>query len=418
MHPTRTPSQGFSIVEMMVAMLIALIGTIVIFQVFEVSEGIKRTTTSGGDAQQNGAIALYVMERDLRSAGSGFNDTPSVGCTILGYDTSRTTQNFTLTLLPVLVTSAAAAGPDTLTVFYGSQPQIGDASPLAQPAAVAANQLQISVAYGYNNGDLLLLNYPGQAPAVNCLLKEVTGKAANTLNIFDAGTTYQTVSLTTHTARFNQPGGLSIAYGGAGTSARVINLGNFYEPKGSPLRPVYNTYAIVNNALTVSSPFSVSGGVPVVNTVADNIVQMRVAYGLDDGVNNGSVSIAPVYTACDGIVDRFVDATTFNAIAAVPICPTALQTKWQTLISMRVALVARSAQTQKPRGSDGTKCDATTDGTEATPGPDQRPKWSGGIIDVSASGDPSATSLLYWKCYRYKVFETTVPLRNWIWRSS
>jgi len=30
--------------------------------VFETSEGVRRTATSGGDAQQNGAVALYFME--------------------------------------------------------------------------------------------------------------------------------------------------------------------------------------------------------------------------------------------------------------------------------------------------------------------------------------------------------------------
>ena len=113
----------------------------------------------------------------------------------------------------------------------------------------------------------------------------------------------------------------------------------------------------------------------------------------------------------DGLVDRFVSAPVFNAILPAP--------PWQSLIAVRLAIVARSAQPEKPLGSDGSKCDATTDGTEAvTPGPDRRPSWSGGIIDVSASGDPSPASPAYWKCYRYRVFETTVPLRNWIWRSS
>lgn len=416
--PSNHRSQGFSIIELMVAMLIGLIGIIIIFQVFEVSEGIKRTSTGGSDAQQSGAIALYAMERDLRSAGSGFNDTPSVGCTILGYDASRTTKNFTLTLAPVLVTSAGPGGPDSVSIFYTSAPLIGDATPLNTPAAVGSTQAQVSSAYGWGPGDLVVFNYPAQVPAVNCQLRELTSTASIVLNHVDAGQTYLTVSGITKTARFNQPGGLTVAYGGAGTSARIIDLGNLYEPAGNPTVPVYNTYAIVNNALTVTSPFVVSGGVPVVNTVADNIVQMRVAYGLDDGVNNGSVNLGAGYVACDSRIDRFVDAATFNAIAALPVCATALQTKWQLLIAMRVAVVARSALAEKPTGINGTNCDATTDGTEGVSVPDQRPTWTGGIIDVSASGDPSATSLLNWKCYRYKVFETTVPLRNWIWRSS
>ncbi|TMH95273.1 MAG: prepilin-type N-terminal cleavage/methylation domain-containing protein, partial [Betaproteobacteria bacterium] len=90
----RRHARGFSMVELMVAMVISLIGVIIIFQVFEASEGVRRTTMSGGDAQQNGAVALYLMERDLRNSGMGINDTIYAGCNIVGYDSSRTTPNF------------------------------------------------------------------------------------------------------------------------------------------------------------------------------------------------------------------------------------------------------------------------------------------------------------------------------------
>src|SRR5678816_2212215 len=109
MRPFPHPNRGFSIVELLVAMLIGLIGMIIIFQVFEVSEGIKRTTTSGGDAQQNGAVSLYVIEHDLRNAGMGFNDVSYAGCNILAYDSKRATPNFTMTLAPVLITPGASA---------------------------------------------------------------------------------------------------------------------------------------------------------------------------------------------------------------------------------------------------------------------------------------------------------------------
>src|SRR5437870_13358793 len=94
MRPIPHPSErGFSMVELMVAMLIGLIGMIIILQVFEVSEGIKRSTTSGGDAQQNGAIALYTIERDFKNAGMGFNDTGFVGCNIVGCANKRANPN-------------------------------------------------------------------------------------------------------------------------------------------------------------------------------------------------------------------------------------------------------------------------------------------------------------------------------------
>ncbi|HVK54828.1 MAG TPA: prepilin-type N-terminal cleavage/methylation domain-containing protein, partial [Burkholderiales bacterium] len=64
--------QGFSLVELMAGVLISLIGSLIIFQVFAVSEGQKRTATSGSDAQQSGGFAMYQLERIIRGAGSGF----------------------------------------------------------------------------------------------------------------------------------------------------------------------------------------------------------------------------------------------------------------------------------------------------------------------------------------------------------
>jgi len=72
--PNNLPSKshaGFSLVDLMVGMVIALLGIIIIFQVFSVSERIKRTTTSGGDAQQNGATAMFSLQNSFLNAGYG-----------------------------------------------------------------------------------------------------------------------------------------------------------------------------------------------------------------------------------------------------------------------------------------------------------------------------------------------------------
>jgi type IV pilus assembly protein PilW len=201
---------------------------------------------------------------------------------------------------------------------------------------------------------------------------------------------------------------------------RIYNLGNLFDPIGNPNRPIYNTYAIgASNALTVTAAFvdKTAPSSPLTTAVADNVVQLRAEYGVDDGVGgvgNGVVNItnggAGNYVKGDGLVDRWVPPATFNALLPPP---------WQYVIAVRLAVVARSALPEKPSGRDGANCDTTTDGTEAIPGPDMRPRWAGGaLIDVSASGDPSPSSPTYWKCFRYGVFETTVPLRNWIWKSS
>jgi len=426
LHPSRV--RGFSMVELMVAMLIGLIGMIIIFQVFEVSEGIKRSTTSGGDAQQNGAVALYVMEHDLRNAGMGFNDVPYAGCNVLAYDSKRAVPAFTMTLAPALIcapgstapggscpgTGIAGSTPDQVTVLYGSKSLIADATMLNSNMTLGTDPVQVMNAYAFQPGDLLVLLEPNSGK--NCSLLEATSVASITVGHLAAGTTYPLSGGTQVTARFNSPAP-GIAYGGVGSSGnvtRVFNLGNVYEPLGSPALPVYNTYAIdANNALALTQAFvSVTPSAPSApqtSAVADNIVQLQAQYGLDDGTDNGSVTFSGTFAPGDGLVDRFVSPAVFNNIVPPP---------WQSLIAIRLAIVARSALPEKPLGSDGAKCDATTDGTEATPGPDRRPRWSGGVIDVSASGNPDPASPLHWKCYRYRVFETTVPLRNWIWKSS
>jgi type IV pilus assembly protein PilW len=77
---------------------------------------------------------------------------------------------------------------------------------------------------------------------------------------------------------------------------------------------------------------------------------------------------------------------------------------------VRVAVVARSAQPEKPAAGLGAPCDTTT----------VAPTWSGNT-GIARSFDLSTIPLpagVTWQCYRYRVFETTVPLRNWIWKSS
>jgi type IV pilus assembly protein PilW len=422
-------TRGFSMVELMVAMLIGLIGMIIIFQVFEVSEGIKRTTTSGGDAQQNGAIALYLLEHDLRNGGMGFNDVGFAGCRILAYDATRATPNFSLLLAPAVIcapgstnpggycpgTGAPGTSPDQLTVFYGSNPWVSDAHLLSLNFTSGSAQVTLNNAYGYKPGDAMVLMQP-PAGTSNCSLVEATGLVSLTANAAPSGAAYLLNSGTQVIARMNPIGGLGVDYSAAtgANVARVYNLGNLYDPSNGSAMPVHNTYAIdpASMALTVSSAFVIDKTTkkPQVNAVADNIVQMRAQYGLDDGVTDGSVPFNPGGgVAGDGLIDRFVPASTFNGMAPPP---------WQRLIAVRVAIVARSALAEKPHGSNGTDCDATTDGTEGPSVPDLRPAWSGGFIDVSTTGDPNPTSPLFWKCYRYRVFETTVPLRNWIWKAS
>ncbi|MDP2694617.1 MAG: prepilin-type N-terminal cleavage/methylation domain-containing protein, partial [Gallionella sp.] len=113
----RHHNTGFSLVEIMVGMVIGLISTIIVMQVFATFEGQKRTTTGGSDAQTNGGVGLYTLERDMRMAGYGFAD--ATGCALAS--SFNGTALAPLVLAPVTITDGAGGLPDSITVLSGNK---------------------------------------------------------------------------------------------------------------------------------------------------------------------------------------------------------------------------------------------------------------------------------------------------------
>jgi len=111
--------------------------------------------------------------------------------------------------------------------------------------------------------------------------------------------------------------------------------------------------------------------------VTPEIVDMQTQYGI---ASTGQT------------VDSWVDpkGTTWATPSAVDI---------KKIKAIRVALVARSAQYEKPE--KGAACISTTQA--------MADKWST-WAKFTTSSYPAD-----WNCYQYKAFETVIPLRNVIW---
>ncbi len=365
-RPVRA-ARGFSLVELMVAVLIGLIGTVVIFQVFAVFEGQKRTATGAGDAQQNGLLALTSLERDARMAGYGINYLPLVGCTVSAYD-STGTRSFTFSLVPVSMTDGASGAPDTVTFAYGTSGMLIQPGKLTLSSAAGVSTSAVDSVYGFLQGDLIIIGNSGASPATNCTMRQITAvppatATPNTLN-HDSGAGA--------TMRYNNPAGLGVAYPAwdqtVMTGGRVFTFGAA-PPANPPVTtvPVVGTYSVVSNQLNFQNVITDTAATPIV----DGIVQLQAQYGYD--TNN------------DGTIQSGEWQTTAPAV-------------WSRVLAMRIAVLARSPQPEKPDPTTFV-CNTTT----ATP------TWSGGNID------PSVTNPTDWQCYRYRVFETQVPVRNLIW---
>ena len=139
---------GFSLIDVLVGLVIAMLGIIIIFQVFSVSESIKRTTTSGGDAQINGAMAMYQLERSLKGAGYG----------IFASNNAAPVPSDPAGTAPVAITPGATT--DSLVLTYRQNWDFGSFPPAASGVFAVPPALTnetISVTTGCNgNGSTLL----------------------------------------------------------------------------------------------------------------------------------------------------------------------------------------------------------------------------------------------------------------------
>lgn len=355
----RKKQSGFSLVELMVAALIGLIGTIVIFQVFAVFESQKRATTSGGDAQSNLALAMHTVERDARQAGFGINDPAYFGCAINGWDEAGSGSAFTLPLVPVSITQGSAtADPvtgatplsDSITFFYGSSELAHFPPSLIQNLASPTANYRVSNRHGFQVGDVLVVaELRGVPQAPDCIMAQVQDiptSAGNTDALVHASGTYDVGGQTTAT-KFNKSAGIGPNYNFGST--KVFNLGR---------TPVVNTYSVSNGQLLVT------GFRGTATPIMDGIVQMQARYGKD--------------TDGDGIVDTYDEV--------IPTTPAG----WAQILSVRIALVARVSQYEK---------------TQVTP--PTISLWTGGPVWTLGTDD---------RFYRYRTFDTIIPMRNMIWR--
>lgn len=396
----RNRARGMSIVELMVAVVISLIGTIVIFQVYAVNEEIRRSATAGSDEQTNGLIGLTLVERELRHAGYGLNDVDLVGCNMVTYDTERTPSSPTpYPLAPVRIISNTGATPDVVRVMYGGSSLTTIPVKLDQPMPDVHDFPVLAYTYGFNAGDMIIIGQPG----ADCTIREVTAVlASKPLELQTITGTYVNSKGVSKATRWNNPSGTPSTYDAK--IAKVINLGDLVDDARPPrynemtvqtgmVNPADNNKLVLQNLWGQTASF-----IPV----AENIVQLKAEYGMDDGVDNGTVPAHP-FVANDGIVDRY---TTDQPTGA----------NWRLVKAVRVALVSRSAQTVRPTAG-ASACDATPDFDPAPANTTYPVRWAygpdtphGRPIDVRTTSD--------WRCFKYQVYETTVPLRNLIWSPS
>jgi type IV pilus assembly protein PilW len=195
------------------------------------------------------------------------------------------------------------------------------------------------------------------------------------------------------------------------TPGLLFNLGNAIT---------MHAYAVRNGNLTVCDYMvnncgSAANVTPLDSTVwvpiAGNIASLRAQYGQDITNNEPSIT-SPNTGLMDGVVDIYSQTSPANTGASKDACD------WLRIPTVRLALAVRNSQFEK---TAVTTAAPIWDGSTAT---NNNPSWAGSTagasanpIDLSKNPDgtamPQLPDLTYqWQHYRYKIFQTTVPLRN------
>lgn len=299
-HSPRRGSSGFSIVEIMVGMVIAMVGIVIMAAVLINSEERNRTTASGNDAFSSGAIMLHMLQKDLQQAGYGMNTLNLLNCNLTlpsgaSVPLAPAVVNPSTTLLP-----AGDTNTDRLLVAFGNDDGQPEGNAINNVAG-AVYTVQAPTAFHVND---YVVAYPAGC-AANLTLARVTA--------IDA------VSVTVDTA----VAGGTVLY----------NLGN---------SPRFVGYRIRNGALQscdyLASDCRTNSGQWV--DVTGNIVSLQARYGRDTSAV-GSM---------DGLPDVWDQTTPTSACG------------WARTSAVRVALVARSNQyeTKLDSSTQQRVCDQVT----------------------------------------------------------
>jgi type IV pilus assembly protein PilW len=456
-------SRGFSLIEILVALVIGTLAIISVMQVASLSEKNKRTTTGGADAQTTGTIAYYQMARDIRVAGYGLaaNALDYSGAGLSGGILAQCTSvsafysqrdlvsgtpvtNYSYvnsTFAPAVINPKDAAGgliypagddnSDVILINYsGSSGDVGGAVPVitnlagttSQPmdgtGAVALADFQADAGFsrvGFHQGDLYLA-----VPATggSCVLGEITGlpvisgdfdecgqntnfgASANAQLLLNHNVAEQYLSYekgcTRVTAERNSAaapldptllsGSKLYNMGPVGALGSKVYTVRFCATTGCALAVCDMSYFDCTNRGLKDNP-------AVWSPLGVGVVALHAQYGLDAAVPPAAwTHTVGAWKNGDSVLNQPSGAN------------------WQRLLAIRLALVVRSNQYEKP--SSGSVCDTTTTTKNPPTWEADHPLATTTTIDVSGSSTVSSTE---WQCYRYNVVQTLETMRNMVW---
>jgi type IV pilus assembly protein PilW len=378
----RSFSAGFSLVELMVSMVIGLILTLAITSVMTSGESTKRSATTLNDTNQTATHISFVLDRTLRSAGSGFVQSWSAaaGGGALGCLLNASRDGSAILPRPSAIAAPFASVPlnirlapvviergtdsDVLTVMSGSA-GFAEVGRRVLPASVTTNSVRLINTLGWREDDLVLFSEDG----TGCMLQQVRALVAGADQELPLG------------GRFFQAAGTTVnlsAFGSSNTFAIALGSINDAVPaRHNP--PQFQLFGVdTTTRRLVSYDLLLSGVNDAPAPIADGVTEMRALYGID--VNG------------DGILDSWQSPTgTFSSGSLLDGTPGA-QSRLRQIVAVRVGLILQTSLIEKELVA-----------------PETLPLF-GDLVDASLHMQRTLSADE--QHIRHRTIEFTVPLRN------
>ncbi len=357
---------GFSLIELMVALVI---GLILLGGLVTVMANSKKGYTMQNDLariQENARFAMEFIRRDLRMAGylGCMDDVDQVWNHVNGgtgslFDTDRAIDGFEQgdsEWLPSQSTERVAdinAGTDAISIRYLDTNTAAEVVPPYMPQA--AGNIKLNTGNGLREGDIVAITDCSSTDIFQITGPSTTGPS-------DTGTVIHTTGNNVSPGNVNAstplcPGSnshcLSKIYEGGAQVMRVTSVRYYVGDTGR------GTTALFRESLGVTG--TTAGG--QVQEIVEGIENMQILYGID--------------TDGDASPDEYQDATSMGTAAGL----------WRNVISVRVGLISSSTSEYGDNtDTDHRDYDADRDG----------------VVDLSDPGDRR----------RRRVYTSTVMLRN------
>ncbi|MEO5735230.1 MAG: PilW family protein [Rubrivivax sp.] len=331
----RRRSAGFTLIELLVALAIGLALVLAITIMLFRYESGRRALTASNDASMGTAYAAYILDRTLRSAGSGYaqSGVTTFGCRLLVARGATTVlprsaafpvpfDNVPIAapmrLAPIVAFAGVGlGGSDVLAVMTGSS-GLGETRLEVKPASMTAASLKVSNTAGMRADDLMLVTQRGNP---NCMLQQTAAAfAGGASEQIDFGGTYASAAITTPTDT------VQLVDMAAGTDrSYVIPVGN---TTGN--RPLFQLIGVGANATLMAYDLLNVEPTPL-TPIVDGVADLRVLYGID--------------STGDGRVDRWERPTgaTWGA-AALLSGPAGTIAQ---IIAVRVGVLVRTSTPEK-----------------------------------------------------------------------